>query len=91
MERRHGSSVEALRELVEDVSYPVHPAANIASKSRVAINLNSDEWGNSIAVVTGTASVDSDATRANEISAYLEKYREGIAQIEMTPDSMAKA
>ncbi len=41
-------------------------------------------------VVTGTASVDSDATPANEIPAYLEKYREGIAQIEMTPESMAK-
>ena len=63
---------------------------NIARNPRVAINLNSDEWGNSIAVFTGTASVDADALPAHEVSAYLEKYREGITQIEMTPESMAK-
>ncbi len=63
---------------------------NITRNPRVAINLNSDEWGNSIAVFTGTASVDADALPAHEVSAYLEKCREGITQIEMTPESMAK-
>ncbi len=63
---------------------------NIANNPRVAINLNSDLWGNRIVVVTGMASVDANATPANEIPAYLEKYHEGILQIEMTPESMAK-
>jgi PPOX class probable F420-dependent enzyme len=63
---------------------------NIENNPRVAISLNSDLWGNHIAVVTGMASVDFDATPANEIPAYLAKYHEGILQIEMTPESMAK-
>ena len=63
---------------------------NIANNPRVAINLNSDLWGNRVVVVTGTAYVDASATPANEIPAYLEKYHEGILQIDMTPESMAK-
>ena len=63
---------------------------NIANNPRVAINLNSDLWGNHVVVVTGTASVDASATPANEIPAYLEKYHQGILQINMTPESMAK-
>ncbi len=63
---------------------------NIANNSRVAINLNSDLWGNRIVVVSGAASVEANATPANETPAYLEKYREGILQIKMTPESMAK-
>jgi PPOX class probable F420-dependent enzyme len=57
---------------------------NIERNPRVAVNLNSDEWGNRVAVFVGTASVDADAQPAHENPAYLEKYREGIAQIEMT-------
>jgi PPOX class probable F420-dependent enzyme len=64
--------------------------ANIANHPTVAINLNSDEWGGSIAVFTGQASVDLDPEPADRVPAYLEKYREGIAQIEMTPESMAR-
>ncbi len=63
---------------------------NIENNRRVAISLNSDLWGNRIVVVTGTASIDADAIPANKVPAYLEKYREGILQIEMTPESMAK-
>jgi PPOX class probable F420-dependent enzyme len=63
---------------------------NIANNPRVSINLNSDPWGNRVVVITGMASVDANAAPANEIPAYLEKYREGILQIEMTPESMAK-
>ncbi len=63
---------------------------NIANNPRVAINLNGDLWGNRIVVVTGMAAVDANATPANEIPAYLEKYHECILQIKMTPESMAK-
>jgi PPOX class probable F420-dependent enzyme len=64
---------------------------NIANNPRVAINLNSDLWGNRIVVVTGMASVDANAAPANRVPAYLEKYRAGILQIQMTSESMAKA
>lgn len=63
---------------------------NIASNPRVALSLNSDLWGNRVVVVTGMASVDVDPTPANQIAGFLDKYREGIAQIQMTPESMAK-
>ena len=63
---------------------------NIANHPRVAINLNTDLWGNRVVVVTGMASVDASATPANEIPAYIEKYHEGILQIDMTLESMAK-
>jgi PPOX class probable F420-dependent enzyme len=64
---------------------------NIANNPRVAINLNSDLWGDHVVVITGMASVDANATPANKIPAYVEKYHEGILQLEMTPESMAKA
>jgi PPOX class probable F420-dependent enzyme len=63
---------------------------NIARNPRVSIHLNSDLWGNRVVVIRGTASVDLHATPAHEVPAYLEKYREGIAQIEMTPEGMAR-
>jgi PPOX class probable F420-dependent enzyme len=64
---------------------------NIENNPRVALSLNSDDWGDHVVVMTGMATVDVNATPANEIPAYVEKYREGIRQLEMTPESMAKA
>jgi len=63
---------------------------NIANNPRVAINLNTDLWGNRVVVVTGMATVDPSATPASKIPAYIEKYHEGILQIDMTLESMAK-
>ncbi len=62
---------------------------NIAHDSRVALNLNCDEWGSKVVVIAGEASIDRAAPPANRNAAYARKYREGIAQIEMTPESMA--
>jgi PPOX class probable F420-dependent enzyme len=62
---------------------------NIAHDSKVALNLNSDEWGSQVVVIAGEASLDQAAPPANRNPGYMKKYREGIAQIEMTPESMA--
>ncbi len=62
---------------------------NIAAHPRVAFHLNSDESGGEIVVVWGTASVDLRAPLATANEAYIEKYRQGIADIDMTPESMA--
>jgi PPOX class probable F420-dependent enzyme len=62
---------------------------NIAHDSRVALNLNCDESGSKVVVITGEASLDRAAPPVSQNPAYMRKYREGIAQIEMTPDSMA--
>ncbi len=62
---------------------------NVAHNPRVALCLNSDEVGDEVVVITGEASIDPLAPPANRMPAYLKKYRAGIAQIGMTPDSMA--
>jgi hypothetical protein len=39
--------------------------------------------------VNGEAVVDESAPPSNQISAYQDKYREGIAEINFTPESLA--
>jgi PPOX class probable F420-dependent enzyme len=62
---------------------------NIAHDPKVALSLNCDEWGSEVVVIAGEATIDQTAPRADRMPAYLRKYREGIAQIDMTPESMA--
>jgi len=63
---------------------------NITKNPQVAINLNTDFWGNRVVVVTGIAFVDTSAAPANENPAYIKKYHEDILQIDMTIESMAR-
>jgi PPOX class probable F420-dependent enzyme len=62
---------------------------NLAHDPKVALNLNSDEWGSEVVVITGEASLDQAAPPVHSNKAYVRKYREGIAQIGLTPESMA--
>lgn len=64
---------------------------NIARNPNVALHFrHTDEFGEEgIAVITGTASVDESAPPSNQIAAYVDKYRPGIAAINMTPDTLA--
>ena len=61
---------------------------NIAQNSTVALNFNTDQWGGSVAVFTGTAAVVDKLPPAH-FDAYLAKYAEGIKMIGLTPESMA--
>lgn len=54
---------------------------NIASNPRVGINLNSNETGGDVVRVEGTAEIAEDAPPADEVEAYVEKYRRSIARI----------
>lgn len=63
---------------------------NIVNNPRVAINLNTDLWGNRVVVVTGIATIESGAEPASEVPPYIEKYREGMMQIGTTPGRMAQ-
>jgi PPOX class probable F420-dependent enzyme len=63
--------------------------AHIARNPRVSLNLNSDQYGGDVIVITGAATIDGSAPAANVIPAYIEKYREGIGSIGMTPESFA--
>ena len=62
---------------------------NIAHDFRVALNPNCDEWGSKVVVIAGEASIDRAAPPANRNAAYAEEVCDGIAQIEMMPESMA--
>lgn len=63
---------------------------HIRSHQNVALNFNSDENGDEIAVITGSASVDESMPAAHLVPAYLKKYRKGIAHLKMTPQEFSK-
>ena len=62
---------------------------NIEGNSKVALNLDGDGRGGDIVVISGEARIDADAPPAHDVAAYIEKYRENIARIGMTPESFA--
>jgi PPOX class probable F420-dependent enzyme len=61
---------------------------HIARDPRVALNFNSDENGGNVVVFTGKARIES--TTGPVESDYLAKYRSGIQQIGLTPESFAR-
>jgi PPOX class probable F420-dependent enzyme len=61
---------------------------NLARQPQVALNLNSDSEGGDILIIFGQATIDPNAPPAHLNPAYLEKYREGIANINMSPEEM---
>jgi PPOX class probable F420-dependent enzyme len=64
---------------------------NIAHNSKVALNFkHTDDFGEEgLVMIFGAAFVDPTVPPSNQIAAYLEKYLEGIKDINMTPDSLA--
>ncbi|RPI31961.1 MAG: TIGR03667 family PPOX class F420-dependent oxidoreductase [Chloroflexota bacterium] len=64
---------------------------NLKQNNHVSLHFNCDEWGGDVVIFTGEAIIDQAAPPANQHPAYLEKYRGGIADIEMTPESFATA
>ena len=64
---------------------------NIARSSKVALNFNSDEYGDDVAVITGEAQIDLQAPAVTQIPAYLEKYREGIVRLGSTAEDFAQS
>lgn len=62
---------------------------NIAGNPRIALNFNSDAQGNEVFIVWGEATVDATAPLVTNLPAYVEKYREGIKDIGMTPEVYA--
>jgi PPOX class probable F420-dependent enzyme len=64
---------------------------NITRNPRVGLNLNSNEQGNDIVRLEGTANIDEDAPLSSEVAPYVEKYRESIARIGYDVDGFARA
>lgn len=78
---------EAIWIYTEPGSYKVR---NIRHNPHVALNFDAGEGGEDVMVFTGTAILDENPPLAHHNPAYLEKYRQGIVDIEMTPESMGE-
>ena len=73
-------------------SQPAAPKLrNIEQRPRVSLHFNCSPSGGDVVILTGDASVESGVVPANANSAYVDKYRDGIQGIGMTPDSFAQA
>ena len=47
---------------------------NIARSARVALHLNSDQWGYDVVIVTGEARIEAGAPPVREVPAFVKKY-----------------
>jgi PPOX class probable F420-dependent enzyme len=63
---------------------------DIAQNPHVALNFNCTPTGGDVIILTGEAQIDQAAPPATGLPGYVEKYRELIANIGMTPDHFAK-
>ena len=67
-----------------------HKVAHIKKNPKVALNFNTDETGDKYVIVfTGEAFIDMDCPPAHQVPAYFEKYKEGIAGLDMTPEGFS--
>jgi PPOX class probable F420-dependent enzyme len=59
---------------------------NIRANGKVAVNLDNTHDGENYVVFQGEAKIEPDALKASQMPAYIEKYRQGMADINMTPE-----
>ena len=59
---------------------------HISTNPRVALNLNSSPSGGEVVALKATAELDSRGASAEELSAYLTKYADGIHGLGSTPE-----
>jgi PPOX class probable F420-dependent enzyme len=61
---------------------------HITVRPRVALNFNTNAGGEDVVVLAGEARLDVTPVPQEQLAAYLEKYRDGIANIGLTPETM---
>jgi PPOX class probable F420-dependent enzyme len=69
-----------------------HKVAHLHEHPKVALHFNTADAkaDEDVIVFVGRAEIDSGAPPAHEIPAYFEKYRTGIAGLEMTPEAFSQ-
>ena len=68
-----------------------YKVAHIKKNPKVALHFNTDETGDKhVIVFTGEASIDSNSPPAYEVPYYFEKYKAGIADLDMTPEGFSR-
>ena len=64
-----------------------HKVAHIRRNPMVALQFNTDETGDkNVIVFTGKAFMDPSCPPAHKVKAYFQKYKTGIASLNMTPE-----
>ena len=67
-----------------------HKVRHLIKHPKVALHFNADETADQdVLVFIGTARIDPDASPAHKVPAYLKKYRDGIAGLDMTPEQLS--
>ena len=64
---------------------------NLQTNSLVALSYNESDDAEDYVVIMGEAKIDRSAPPAIQNAAYMEKYRQGISDINMTPDSFTRS
>lgn len=72
-------------------SRPSQKVNNITRHPRVSLHLNDNGRGGDIVSIEGIAVLDRAAPAADQLPAYLTKYRDGITRIGMDPAGFASA
>jgi PPOX class probable F420-dependent enzyme len=68
-----------------------HKLAHLKRHPRVALHFNADAKADEgVTVFLGSAEFDPGAPPAHEVLAYFEKYRSGIAELNMTPGGFSR-
>jgi PPOX class probable F420-dependent enzyme len=64
--------------------------AHILKNSKVALHFNTDETGDKhVIIFTGEAVIDEHCPPAHKVRAYMKKYKQGIADLNMTPEGFS--
>ena len=67
-----------------------HKVAHIKKHPKVALHFNTDETGDkNVIVFVGDAEIDANCPPAHQVSKYFEKYKQGIADLPMTPEGFS--
>jgi PPOX class probable F420-dependent enzyme len=68
-----------------------HKVKHILKNPNVAMHFNTDETGDKqVIIFIGEASIDKTSPPAHKVPAYLNKYEEAIAGLEMTPEEFSR-
>jgi PPOX class probable F420-dependent enzyme len=67
-----------------------HKVRHLMQHPRVAVHFNADATADQdVLVFIGNARIDPDAPPPHKVRAYMNKYRDGIAGLKMTPEEMS--
>jgi PPOX class probable F420-dependent enzyme len=63
-----------------------HKVSHIKNHARVALNLDSVDFGEDIVVILGDASISTSPVTEDEMAKYIEKYTRGLERINFTTE-----